>query len=149
MKKTIVIAEDNDILDRVLEYRLKNDGYEVRVFSNGEEAVDWMKKNPFDLLITDLYMPMMNGMELIQTVREKHAHKIPIIVISASHDEELVNKLFQMGVSDFIPKPFRAGELSTRVKRVLQLSQILNEKGSLPQISGDNMKDDTTITKIG
>ncbi len=149
MKKRIVIAEDNDILDRVLEYRLKNDGYEVKVFSNGEEAVDWMKKNPFDLLITDLYMPMMNGMELIQTVREKHAYKIPIIVISASHEEELVDKLFKMGVSDFISKPFRAGELSTRVERVLQLSQIFNETGVLSQISHDNQEEDPTIPNVG
>jgi len=140
MKKTIVVAEDNDMLNRVLEYRLKNDGYDAKIFVNGVDAVDWMKSNPFDLLITDLYMPMMNGMELIQLIQEKISVAIPIMVISASHEEDMVNRLFKMGVSDFISKPFRPGELSLRVKRLLELNQVQNRNEVLPGINKNGRK---------
>lgn len=119
MEKTIVIAEDNDMLNRVLEYRLKSDGYQVKVFLNGEDAIAWMSGNPFDLLITDLYMPLMNGMEVIQMVRDKISVEVPIMAISATHEEELITRLFNIGATDFIVKPFRAGELSVRVKRLI------------------------------
>lgn len=119
MKKTIVIAEDNDMLNRVLEYRLKTDGYEVKVFLNGEDAIEFMQNNPFDMLITDLYMPMMNGMEVIQLVRKQISDSVPIIAVSATHEEDLVKRIFGVGANDFIIKPFRAGELSIRVKKLL------------------------------
>lgn len=119
MKKTIVIAEDNDMLNRVLEFRLKSDGYEVKVFGNGEDAVAFMRENQFDMVITDLYMPMMNGMEVIQIVRESISKDVPIMAVSAAHDEDVITSVFEMGANDFIVKPFRAGELSIRVKRLL------------------------------
>ena len=119
MTKTIVIAEDNDMLNRVLEFRLKSEGYEVKVFFNGEDALAYMQNNPFDMLITDLYMPMMNGTEVIQQVREKISKNVPIIAVSVTHEEDLVTRVFNMGANDFIVKPFRAGELSIRVKRLL------------------------------
>lgn len=119
MKRTIVVAEDNEIINRVLEYRLKSDGFEVKVFLNGEDAIAFMKENPFDLLITDLYMPLMNGMDVIQAVRESISSSIPIMAVSVTHDEDLIVRLFDMGVNDFVVKPFRAGELSVRVKRLI------------------------------
>lgn len=120
MKKTIIVAEDNDMLNRVLEFRLKSDGYNVKVFANGEEAIEFMQNNPFDMLITDLYMPMMNGMEVIQLVRETISGAVPIIAVSVTHEEDLVTRIFNIGANDFIVKPFRAGELSIRVKRLIE-----------------------------
>ena len=119
MKRTIVVAEDNEIINRVLEYRLKNDGYEVKVFLNGEDAIVFMKGNSFDLLITDLYMPVMSGLDVIQTVRDSISSSVPIMAISVTNQEDLIVRLFAMGVNDFVIKPFRAGELSVRVKRLI------------------------------
>jgi DNA-binding response OmpR family regulator len=119
MKRTIVIAEDNEIINRVLEYRLISDGYDVKVFLNGEDAVAFMRENQFDLLITDLYMPLMNGIDVIQAVRESISGSVPIMATSVTHDEDLIVRLFDMGVNDFVVKPFRAGELSVRVKRLI------------------------------
>ena len=118
-KKTIVIVEDNDLLTKVLEYRMKKDGFHVAVFGNGEEAVDFLSTNSFDLLITDLYMPFMNGSELIQYVRDKISATVPIMAISATHEEDVIANVFKIGANDFIVKPFRAGELSVRIKRLL------------------------------
>ena len=120
MKKRIVIVEDNDLLTRVLEYRLQCDGYEVAVFGNGEDALMFMNDNSFDMLITDLYMPLMNGLELIQAVRDTLSSTVPILAMSATHEEGLITKLFNMGANDFVIKPFRAGELSIRVQRLIK-----------------------------
>ena len=78
-RKTIVIVEDNDLLSKVLEYRMAKDGFHVEVFNNGEEAIEFLSSNSFDLLITDLYMPFMNGSELIQYVRDKISATVPVI----------------------------------------------------------------------
>jgi DNA-binding response OmpR family regulator len=118
-KKTIVIVEDNDLLTKVLEYRMIKDGFHVVVFDNGEEAIEFLSANPFDLLITDLYMPFINGSELIQHVRDKISTTVPVMAISATHEEDVIANIFNIGANDFIVKPFRAGELSARIKRLL------------------------------
>lgn len=118
-EKTIVIVEDNDMLSKVLEYRIKKDGFRVEVFNNGEEAIEFLSSHPFDLLITDLYMPFMNGSELIQYVRDKISKTIPIMAISSTHEEDIIANVFNIGANDFIVKPFRAGELSVRIKRLV------------------------------
>ncbi|WP_133463525.1 PleD family two-component system response regulator [Sunxiuqinia elliptica] len=119
-KKTIVIVEDNDMLSKVLEYRIKKDGFQVEVFDNGEAAIEYLSANPFDLLITDLYMPFINGSELIQHVRDKISADVPIMAISSTHEEDIIANVFNIGANDFIVKPFRAGELSVRIKRLVK-----------------------------
>lgn len=118
-KKTIVIVEDNDLLSKVLEYRMAKDGFRVEVFNDGEEAIEFLSSNSFDLLITDLYMPFLNGSELIQYVRDKISATVPIMAISSTHEEDVIANVFNIGANDFIVKPFRAGELSVRIKRLL------------------------------
>ncbi len=118
-KKTIVIVEDNDLLSKVLEYRMEKDGFRVEIFNNGEEAIEFLSSNSFDLLITDLYMPFLNGSELIQYVRDKISATVPVMVISSTHEEDVIANVFNIGANDFIVKPFRAGELSVRIKRLL------------------------------
>ncbi len=118
-KKTIVIVEDNDLLSKVLEYRMEKDGFQVEVFNNGEEAIEFLSSNSFDLLITDLYMPFMNGSELIKYVRDNISATVPIMAISSTHEEDVIGNIFNIGANDFIVKPFRAGELSVRIKRLI------------------------------
>ena len=115
----IVLAEDNKMLNRVFEYRLKKDGYKVKVFHNGKDAVSYMQDNPFDLLITDIYMPVMDGIELIDSVRGYISDSVPILVISAVDQNEVINHVLKVGANDFLRKPFRAGELISRVKRLI------------------------------
>ncbi|WP_053180089.1 response regulator transcription factor [Sunxiuqinia dokdonensis] len=119
-KKTVVIVEDNDLLSKVLEYRMEKDGFQVEVFNNGEEAIEFLSSNSFDLLITDLYMPFMNGSELIKYVRNNISATVPIMAISSTHEEDVIGNIFNIGANDFIVKPFRAGELSVRIKRLIR-----------------------------
>lgn len=116
MKKTIVIAENNDLLRWIMTYRLKLDGFEVKNFDNGKGASDYMLENHFDLLITDLQMPLMGGFNLIQTIRRNVSKTIPIMVLTNTGGEEIKIKILEMGANVYVAKPVMAGELSVRVK---------------------------------
>ena len=120
MKETIVITDHNSMINSILEYRLKRDGYNVLFFEDGERAMSYIRKNPFDLLVTNFYMPLINGVEVIQYIRNHVSKKVPILVVSSSQDEEIRSNVFKIGADDFIEKPFRAGELSVRIKRLLK-----------------------------
>jgi DNA-binding response OmpR family regulator len=119
MKKTIVIADDNELLRWVLAYRLETDGYDVVTFANGYDAASYMKENKFGLLITDLLMPVMDGMELIRIVRETISKTIPILVISDACDEKCKLKIMELGVSACIDKPVLVGELKAQVQHLI------------------------------
>jgi len=116
MKKTIVIAEDNELLRWIITYRLELDGYAVKIFTNGKSASVYMRENQFDLLITELQMPVMDGFELIQTIRKHISKTIPIMVLSSNFKEDLKLKILGMGADVYVAKPVMAGELSVRVK---------------------------------
>ena len=119
MKKTIVIAEDNELMRKLLTYRLEIDGYVVRDFANGKGAADYMLENQFDLLITDLVMPVMDGFELIQIVRNSISKTIPIMVISGDCDADFKFKVLEMGVDIYVTKPVTAVELSVHLKHLI------------------------------
>lgn len=115
-----MVAEDNDMLTRILEYRLQFDGFKLKIFNNGEEALEFMKESEFGLLITNLNLPLMNGIELIKAVRDSVSKTVPVIAISTFHSEDLRVQSINVGANDFVVKPFRFGELSLRIKRLLK-----------------------------
>ena len=119
MRAIIVINNHKSIINSTLEYRLKHDGYNVLFFEDGERAMSYARKNPFDLLITNLSMPSINGIEVIQYIRNYVSKKIPILVVSPVQDEEMKSNVLKVGADDFIENPFWAGELSVRIKRLL------------------------------
>lgn len=119
MKKTIVLAEDNEMLSKLLSYRLEIDGYVVKAFTDGLGAVLYMRNNQFDLLITDLHMPVLDGCVIIQTVRETISKTVPIMVISGACDENYKLEILELGADVYVTKPVSAGELSIRVKHLV------------------------------
>jgi len=110
-EKVIVVAEDNDMHRYLLEYYLRTWGYEVESFENGEEAACFMDVNLFDLLITDLNMPRMDGLELIRYVRENISEMVPVIAISAERMPETGSRLLEAGAGCFLGKPFMPADL--------------------------------------
>jgi two-component system response regulator VicR len=113
----ILIAEDDDLMRKTIEFRLKRDGHEVFVTSDGREALLKIEEHHPDLIITDIMMPFTSGLELTGAVRQKYDTRIPIIILSAMGQEEVVMEAFQLGADDFITKPFSPNELSLRVRR--------------------------------
>ena len=115
----ILIVEDNPMILKSLEFKLSKDGYGVVVAEDGRAAKKALTGRSFDLVITDLMLPFVTGPELIEHIRGNYP-ELPIIVLSTSTQEEIIMDAFNMGVSDFITKPFSPNELSLRVRRSIK-----------------------------
>ncbi|MCF4102746.1 response regulator transcription factor [Gillisia sp. M10.2A] len=120
MKKILVI-EDNPMVIKSLEFKLTKDGNDVHIAHDGREAMKFLKEGEFDLILTDLMLPFVTGNELISYIKKVYP-QTPIIVLSTSTQETIIMDAFNMGVDDFITKPFSPNELSLRVKRLLAKS---------------------------
>ncbi|OYX21229.1 MAG: response regulator [Algoriphagus sp. 32-45-6] len=117
--KKILIIEDDKLISSLVQFRLKKDGYDTMLVMDGNQGVESIASYQPDLIITDVMMPYKSGIEVIQFAR-KYNPNIPIIVLSSlGEEEQVVLEAFNLGVSDFVPKPFNPNELAIRVKRVL------------------------------
>lgn len=115
----ILVAEDEMIMLKTIELRLKKDGHEITTCVDGREALKKIEEINPDLIITDIMMPFASGLEIIETVKRKINKRIKIIVLSAMGQENVVLEAFQLGADDYITKPFSPNELSMRVRRYL------------------------------
>lgn len=115
----ILIAEDDKLILSTIEFRLKKEGYEVIKALDGREALEKIEKYRPDMVISDIMMPYVSGLELVGIIREKYKDEIPIIVLTSMGQEDVVLEAFELGADDFIPKPFSPNELSLRIKRFL------------------------------
>lgn len=119
--KKILIIEDDLLISSMVQFRLKKDGYHTIMVQDGNEGTRAIEEEDIDLIITDVMMPFKSGIEIIHHAR-KVKPKVPIIVLSAlGAEEQIVLEAFNLGVADFVPKPFNPNELAIRVKRVLNL----------------------------
>ena len=102
--KKILLAEDDKGLSRSIDILLTLDGYEVISVYNGEEALNNLCYQRYDLLITDIIMPCLNGIELIQKIRKLHP-QIPILVVSGNLSEGIIKELQYQNIKKILPKP--------------------------------------------
>ena len=115
----ILIADDELIMLKIIELRLKKDGHEVIVTSNGQEALEKIKQEDPDMIIADIMMPFTSGLEIVSVVKQdKQQRNVPIIILSSMGQENVVLEAFNLGADDYITKPFSPNELSMRVKRL-------------------------------
>ncbi|TXD79753.1 response regulator transcription factor [Algoriphagus ratkowskyi] len=118
--KRILIIEDDLLISSLVQFRLKKDGYETLLAQDGNAGIDAINTEYLDMIITDVMIPYKNGIEIIHHARNTKP-EIPIIVLSSLGEEEkIVLEAFNLGVSDFIPKPFNPNELAIRVKRIFK-----------------------------
>jgi len=115
----ILIAEDEMIMLKIIELRLKKDGHQVITTSNGKEALEQIKLHDPDMIIADIMMPFTSGLEIVSVVKhDKERRNVPIIILSAMGQENVVLEAFKLGADDYITKPFSPNELSMRVRRL-------------------------------
>ena len=118
--KKIVLAEDNSILSLLLKVKLEKEGYKLLIAGNGKEAIALIEENNPEMVLTDIMMPFVSGLEVVSHVRKKLLNELtPIIVFSAAGQEEMVLNAFNLGATDFMSKPFSPNELVIRIKRLL------------------------------
>lgn len=119
MTATIVVAEDNDEFRRLISNELAAVGYRVIDVPDGKGALSIIKREPVDLLITDILMPAMDGIELLGKVREV-CPDLPAIVMTSSRAPEDVINALKLHACDLLPKPFEIGDLPAAVRNALK-----------------------------
>ncbi|MCD6546641.1 MAG: response regulator [Thermotogae bacterium] len=120
MKKILVVDDETNI--RNLIKKILSDEFEVDTAANGLEALKLLKNKEFDLMILDINMPQMDGVELMKKLK-KHNVSIPIVVISVFSDPEKLIETFKLGATDFIVKPFSPDQILDTVNRIINYSQ--------------------------
>ena len=118
MNKRILIVDDEPQITRVLRRSLTTHGYDVHVASDGEAALQTFGDWPPDLVITDLSMPDMNGLELCKALRA--ISQVPIIVLSVRGEERTKVQALDAGADDYVTKPFGMDELLARIRATLR-----------------------------
>ncbi len=121
MKATILVVDDEKDILELVSYNLQKEGFHIETSQNGEDALDKIRSYKFDLLILDLMLPGIQGMELCKVLKsDSETASIPIIMLTAK-SEELDKVLgLEMGADDYITKPFSPREMVARVNAVLR-----------------------------
>jgi two-component system KDP operon response regulator KdpE len=117
-RQRILVVDDEPQITRVLRHSLTAHGYDVRTASDGESALDTIKDFGPNLVITDLQMPAMSGLDLCRQIRDVSA--IPIVVLSVKGDERTKVAALDAGADDYVTKPFGMDELLARVRAALR-----------------------------
>ncbi|MDX6633441.1 MAG: two-component system, OmpR family, alkaline phosphatase synthesis response regulator PhoP [Solirubrobacterales bacterium] len=119
-KRTILIAEDEPDIRDLVSFRLERAGYDVILAEDGQEALEMAIEHRPDLAILDVMMPRMDGLELTRRIRaEQTIAGMPIILLTASVQDQAVTEGFRAGADDYMRKPFSPQELLSRVEAVL------------------------------
>lgn len=134
-KRNILVVDDEAQITRVLKTTLSAQGYGIRTANDGKQALQEMKTWSPDLVITDLRMPNMSGLELCRSIRsESH---VPIIILSVKGEEAIKVEALDAGADDYITKPFQVNELLARVRAALRRASVPLEPESAMIEVGD------------
>jgi two-component system response regulator ChvI len=131
MKQNIVLVDDDQNIITSVSMALEAEGFEVRTFNDGDEALKGLTQRPADLAVLDIKMPRLNGMELLQKLRAMPATvEMPVIFLT-SKDEEVDEIMgLRMGADDYITKPFSQRLLMERIRALLRREQIRKQPAS-------------------
>jgi two-component system phosphate regulon response regulator PhoB len=120
MAQTILVAEDQQHVRSLIEYKLRNSGYNVVCVEDGRAALEKAAEIIPDLILLDIMMPLMTGFEVLAALRENEKTKhVAVVMVTAQSKEDEILKGLELGADDYITKPFSPNELAARVKTVL------------------------------
>ena len=132
-KKNILVVDDEAQITRVLKTSLSSQGYGVRTAADGAEALHVIQEWSPDLIITDLRMPNLDGLELCREVRKES--RVPIIVLSVKGEESIKVQALDAGADDYVTKPFGMNELIARIRAALRRASVPEQPdGSVMEI---------------
>jgi two-component system alkaline phosphatase synthesis response regulator PhoP len=132
MKETILIVEDEKDIAKMLDYNLKKEGYKILVAHDGEDALDAANAKHPDLILLDLMLPGVDGLEVCKQLKlERKTASIPVIMLTAKTQESDKIVGLELGADDYVTKPFSPRELIARIKAVLRRGK---ENDKLPEI---------------
>lgn len=130
----ILIVDDNEDNRRLLARRVVQMGHQVETAVNGRYALEKIHTTPYDLILLDIMMPELNGFELLALLKANPHHaRIPVIIISASNEDDNAIKAIQMGAEDFLPKPYNKHLLQARVSASLAKKRLRDQEQAYQQ----------------
>jgi response regulator RpfG family c-di-GMP phosphodiesterase len=126
----VLIVDDSEENRMILEEICKNLGYDSELAENGKQALETLRIKPFDCILLDIKMPIMNGIELLEILkRDENLKIIPVIMVTGIEDSKSIVDCFSKGADDYITKPFENEILGARIKGVIQRHEVyLREK---------------------
>ncbi len=137
MPKKILIVDDEPLIVKGLKYSLEQDGYETDSAADGEEAVEKFFAGQYDLVLLDVMLPKLNGIEVCQRLREKS--NVPIIMLTAKGED--MDKILglEYGADDYMTKPFNILEVKARIKTIFRRTQMMNRESDSKLITVRDM----------
>jgi DNA-binding response OmpR family regulator len=153
MQKRLLVVDDEPVLLKGLKYSLEQENYEIDTAVDGEEAFEKAQSEEYDLIILDLMLPKMNGLEVCKKIREQSM--VPIIILTAKGEDSSKVLGLEYGADDYLTKPFNVLELKARIKAILRRVNVevpkkhsniiemsgfkINTLGRKIDINGDNI----------
>jgi len=131
MKKNILLIEDDKDISELISYNLKKENFNVITAYDGEEALNLIKDNIIGLIILDLMLPGINGIDLLKYIkRDEKTKNIPVIIETAKGEENDIVLGLELGADDYVTKPFSPKVLVARIKRLIERTEekSINEK---------------------
>jgi len=121
MAKTIMLIDDSTTLRRMLAITLRSDGYEIIEASNGVEALELAEESEFDLIICDLNMPRMGGIEFLKNIKKNARHKFkPVIMLTTEPEDSIKEDARELGVKIWKVKPFIPDDIKESVRKLIR-----------------------------
>lgn len=145
-KKKILVIDDDESLKRIMEFNLKEEGYDVMSASDGIAGFQLFKENDIDLVIADIRMPGMDGIDLLNRIKAI-SHDALVVIITAHGTIETAIEAMKLGAVDFITKPFSKNQLSVIVKRAFQIAQLIEENKNLRRAVQDRYSFENIVGK--
>lgn len=110
----------------------------VRTFTNGRDALAWLKREPADLLILDVYMPVLTGLDLLRALRAQGS-TVDVVMVTAAHEMETLEALLKLGVTDYLVKPFTAERFQQALDGFCQRREAMDGLGRVSQADIDKL----------
>ncbi|UCH95699.1 MAG: response regulator [Candidatus Aminicenantes bacterium] len=120
MSRKILVIDDSPTLRKLLRFYLEKKGYNVHEAHNGRKGLECIAEETFDLIILDMAMPVMNGAEVLEKLKELRDFKIPILILSADKEEESKAIGISLGASYYMTKPFKPPEMVDRIEEIFK-----------------------------
>src|ERR1700759_5676005 len=135
----ILLVDDEQSIQTLLSYPLRKEGYDVVQATDGREALERFDEQPFDLVVLDLMLPRIDGLEVCRRLRSRSS--VPIIMLTAKSEE--IDKVvgLELGADDYITKPFSLREFSSRIKAALRRAEMSRPEQTMPDESPLEIRD--------
>lgn len=148
-KERILAVDDEEDILNLIKYNLEREGFKVETAVNGEMAVRIARESVPDLILLDLMLPGMDGLDVCRILKnDKHTSKIPIVMLTARGEEGDIVTGLEIGADDYITKPFSPRVLIARIKTILRRDSKKEDTAKNPVIRIGEMEIDTTKYKV-